>query len=109
MRSLFQYGQRIIRLSRLARLAETLALAFDETALVFQLIHQLRGLVISAVQLLHDLRESTDDIHPALVIDPAVLRGKIHSGQKNAIQNLGIRRDVLVLIIGEEKRRNPDE
>jgi hypothetical protein len=44
-----------------------------------------------------------------MVIDPAVLSGEVHSGQKNAIQDLGLRRDVLVLIIGEEKRRNPDK
>ena len=83
--------------------------SFDQPAFFFQLVHQLRGLVVSTVHGLHDLFQSTDDEDPSLLIEPAVLCGEIHSLKKDPVKDLCLGRQAFEFFFAEEDCRDTDE
>ena len=72
------------------RLAQALAFAFDQAALLFQLVVELRGFVVAAVQRSHGFFQREDDIHPTGIIRPAVPGRQVHAVKEDSIQQLGV-------------------
>ena len=69
--------------------AQTTALALDEVN-VLQLPEQLDRLVLGAAEGFLHFPDGVDDIHPPLLVQPAVLCGQAHAVQQDAVQRPGI-------------------
>ena len=64
--------------------AQTTAFTLDEVD-VLQLTEQLDRLVLGAAEGFLHFPDSVDDIHPTLLVQPAVLCGQAHAVQRNAV------------------------
>ena len=73
-----------------AGLSQPLALALNQTRILFQLEHQAAGLLVGTAQGLHDFLGGEDDVDPALFIQPVILDRKAHAVQQDTIQDLCI-------------------
>ena len=67
-------------------LSEPLTLAFNQANLFLQIRQQLDCLFVSAVHVSHNFFNRVDDIHTALLIDPAVLRREGDAIQQDSVQ-----------------------
>ena len=83
-----QAGGKVLDIDQ-AGSAQTTALALDEGD-VLQFPEQLYRLVLGAAEGFLHFPDSVDDIHPTLLVQPAVLCGQAHAVQQNAVQCPGI-------------------
>ena len=69
--------------------AQTTALALNEVD-VLQFPEQLDRLVLGAAEGFLHFPDGVDDIHPPLLVQPAILYGQAHAVQQDAVQRPGI-------------------
>ena len=84
----WQAGGKVLNVDQ-AGSAQTTALALNEVD-VLQFPEQLDRLVLAAAEGFLHFPDSVDDIHPALLVQPAVLCRQTHAVQQNAVQRPGI-------------------
>ena len=87
--------------------AQTTALALDEVN-VLQLPEQLDRLMLGTAEGFLHLPDSVDDIHPALLIHPAILYRQAHAVQQDAVQCPGIRGKLPETAVLKESFRNAE-
>ena len=83
-------------------LSQSLALAFNQTCILFQLEHQAAGLLVGTAQGLHDFLGGEDDVDPALFIQPVILDRQAHAVQQDTVQDLCIGGQRFELRVGEQ-------
>ena len=79
-----------------------MALALNQTCILFQLEHQAAGLLVGTTQCLHDFLGGEDDVDPALFIQPMILDRQTHAVQQDTVQDLGIGGQRLELRLSEK-------
>ena len=84
----WQAGGKVLDVDQ-ARSAQTTAFALDEVELL-QFSEQLDRLVFGAAEGFLYFSDGVDDIHPPLLIQPAVLDRQAHAVQQDAVQCPGI-------------------
>ena len=84
----WQAGGKVLDVDQ-ARSAQTTALALDEVH-VLQFPEQLDRLMLGAAEGFLHFPDGVDDIHPTLLVQPAVLCRQAHAVQQDAVQRSGI-------------------
>ena len=87
--------------------AQTTAFTLDEVD-VLQFPEQLDRLVLGATEGFLHFPDDIDDIHPPLLVQPAVLCGQAHAVQQDAVQCPGIGGELLETAVLKECFRNTE-
>ena len=96
----WQAGGKVLDVDQ-AGSAQTTAFALDEVD-VLQLPEQLDRLVLGAAEGFLHFPDGVDDIHPPLLVQPAVLCGQAHAVQQDAVQCPGIRGELPEAVVLEQ-------
>ena len=102
----WQAGGKVLDVDQ-ARSAQTTAFALDEVD-VLQLPEQFDRLVFGTAEGFLHFPDGVDDIHPPLLVQPAVLCGQAHAVQQDAVQCPGIRGDLPEAVVLEQCFRDTE-
>ena len=83
------------------RAAAPLALLFDQPS-ALQFTQQLTGLLLAAAQVSLYGCDREKDIDAAMLVQPALLHGKVHTVQQKPVQQLGVSRDRTILRVCDQ-------
>ena len=84
----WQAGRKVLDVDQTGS-AQTTAFALDEVD-VFQYPEQLDRFVFGTTERFLHLSDGVDDIHPPLLVQPAVLDRQAHAVKQDAVQSFGI-------------------
>ena len=83
------------------RAAAPLALLFDQPS-ALQFMQQLTGFLLAAAQVGLYGRDRKEEIDAAMLVQPALLHGKIHPVQQKPVEQLGVGRNRTVLRVCDQ-------
>ena len=87
--------------------AQTTAFTLDEVD-ILQLPEQLDRFVFGTTEGFLHFPDGVDDIHPALLVQPAVLDRQAHAVQQDAVQRPGIDGELLEAVVLEQCFRDAE-